>query len=84
MTAVYDDLALLSLVIEAGSFTKASMIANYQIALSRRIEDLEKRLAVQLIDRTSRRFEPTPIGMELAWRGEIIRGEGDAASRWRG
>ena len=80
MTAVYDDLALLSLVIEAGSFTKASMISGItKSRLSRRIEDLEKRLAVQLIDRTSRRFEPTPIGMELARHGEIIRGEGDAA-----
>ncbi|MGV6875961.1 LysR substrate-binding domain-containing protein [Pseudochelatococcus sp. B33] len=79
---MHDDLALLSLVIDAGGFSRASAHAGIpKSRLSRRIDELEKRLAVRLIDRSSRHFTPTPIGLELARRGEIIRAEGENALR---
>lgn len=77
---MHDDLALLSLVIEAGSFTLASNRSGIpKSRLSRRIDELEKRLGVRLIDRSSRHFTATPIGIELARRGDAIRTEGDRA-----
>jgi DNA-binding transcriptional LysR family regulator len=77
---MHDDLALLSLVIEAGSFTLASNRSGIpKSRLSRRVDDLEKRLGVRLIDRSSRHFTATPIGIELARRGDTIRTEGDYA-----
>ncbi len=77
---MYEDLALLSQVIDAGSFAKASAATGItKSRLSRRIGDLEERLGVRLIDRNSRRFVATPIGLELARHGEAIRFEHDAA-----
>lgn len=79
---MHDDLALLSQVIEAGGFSRASMRTGIpKSRLSRRIEELERRLAVRLIDRSSRHFTPTPIGLDLARRGEVIRAEGENALR---
>lgn len=77
---MHDDLALLSLVVEAGSFTLASHRSGIpKSRLSRRIDELEKRLGIRLIDRSSRHFTPTPIGIELARRGDVIRAEGENA-----
>ncbi|WP_323040152.1 LysR substrate-binding domain-containing protein [Gemmobacter sp.] len=79
---MHDDLALLSQVIEAGGFSRASTRTGIpKSRLSRRIEELERRLAVRLIDRSSRHFTPTPIGLDLARRGEVIRAEGENALR---
>lgn len=79
---MHDDLALLSQVIEAGGYTRASIRTGIpKSRLSRRIEELERRLAVRLIDRSSRHFTPTPIGLDLARRGELIRAEGENALR---
>ena len=79
---MHDDLALLSQVIEAGGFSRASIRTGIpKSRLSRRIEELERRLAVRLIDRSSRHFTPTPIGLDLARRGEVIRAEGENALR---
>lgn len=79
---MHDDLALLSLVIEAGGFTRASALSGIpKSRLSRRIDQLEKRLSVRLIERSSRHFVPTPIGLDLARRGEAIRTEGENALR---
>lgn len=82
MPTMHDDLALLSLVVEACGFTRASELSGIpKSRLSRRIDELEKRLAVRLIDRSSRHFVPTPIGLDLARRGETIRVEGENALR---
>ncbi|WP_051294578.1 LysR substrate-binding domain-containing protein [Gemmobacter nectariphilus] len=79
---MHDDLVLLSQVIEAGSYSRASTRTGIpKSRLSRRIDELEKRLAVRLIDRSSRHFTPTPIGLDLARRGEMIRAEGETALR---
>ncbi|WP_414475980.1 LysR substrate-binding domain-containing protein [Microvirga sp. M2] len=80
MAALQMDLALLSLVVEAGSFSKASLISGMtKSRISRRINQLETQLGVRLVDRSSRRFNPTPIGVELARHGDVIRNESDAA-----
>lgn len=80
MATEYEDLALLSMIIEAGSFVRASKIQGVtKSKLSRRLDELEARLGVRLIERSSRRFEPTPIGLDLAKRGARIREEGELA-----
>ncbi|MRX50429.1 LysR family transcriptional regulator [Paracoccus sp. S-4012] len=77
---MHDDLVLLSQVIDAGGFTRASVRTGIpKSRLSRRIDDLERRLGVRVIDRSSRHFTPTPIGLDLARRGEVIRAEGEIA-----
>lgn len=80
MRSVVDDLALLAQVIEAGGFTSASRRNGItKSRLSRRIADLEARLGVHLIDRTSRRFRVTELGQRLYSHGASIRAQGDAA-----
>lgn len=79
---MHSDLVLLSQVIDAGGFTRASIRTGIpKSRLSRRVEELERRLGVRLIDRSSRHFTPTPIGLDLARRGEIIHAEGEYALR---
>lgn len=80
MTKTHEDLALLSIIIEAGGFTRASAVSGLtKSRLSRRMAEFEKRVGVRLIDRNSRYFEPTPIGLELAKRGDAIRSEAEFA-----
>lgn len=79
-TALHGDLALLSLVIEAGGFARASLASGMtKSRISRRIAQLENQLGMRLVDRSSRRFSPTPIGLELAHHGDSIRQESEAA-----
>lgn len=79
---MHDDLVLLSQVVEAGGFTRAATRSGIpKSRLSRRIDELERRLGVRLIDRSSRHFTPTPIGLDLARRGDLIRAEGENALR---
>jgi DNA-binding transcriptional LysR family regulator len=80
MTVVFNDLALLALVVESGGFTRASRVSGITTSkLSRRISELERQLGVQLIDRNSRHFSVTPVGMDLCRHGAAIRAEGQAA-----
>lgn len=80
MISIVDDLTLLAQVIEAGGFTAASRITGItKSLLSRRIAELEAHLGVQLIDRTSRRFSVTDLGMQLYRHAATIRAEVDAA-----
>jgi DNA-binding transcriptional LysR family regulator len=80
MTIPYNDLALLALVIESGGFTRASRASGVTTSkLSRRINELERQLGVQLIDRNARHFSVTSLGMDLYRHGAAIRMEGQAA-----
>ncbi len=80
MASLHGDLALLSLVIEAGGFARASLASGMtKSRISRRIAQLENQLGMRLVDRSSRRFNPTPIGLELARHGASIRQESEAA-----
>ncbi len=75
-----DDLALLSLVVEAGGLTAASKIAGItKSSLSRRLADLEESLGIRLIERTSRSFRVTDLGLQLCRHGATIRAAGEAA-----
>lgn len=77
---MHDDLVLLFHVIDAGGFSAASVQMGMPVStLSRRIEEMERRLHVQLVDRTTRSFRPTPLGQALAQEGERIRQRGEIA-----
>lgn len=52
-------------VVDAGSFSEAGRRLNQpKSAISRRIEQLEKRLSVRLLQRTTRAVRPTDLGRE--------------------
>jgi DNA-binding transcriptional LysR family regulator len=75
-----DDLVLLSQLVEAGSFTAASRLTGItKSRLSRRLLELEDTLGVRLIERNSRTFYVTELGLKLCKYGSMIRGQGDAA-----
>ena len=63
-----NDLYLFTLVVDNGSFTAASQVAGLTTSrISRRIADLEERLGVRLLHRTTRKLALTAIG-ELYYR----------------
>lgn len=67
-------LAQLSLIVEAGSFQAAAdRIGITQPALSRNMKTLEDRVGIPLFDRSSRKAEPTDLGLKLAQAGISIR-----------
>lgn len=58
-----NDLYLFALVVERGSFTAASRAAGLTTSrISRRIADLEARLGVRLLHRTTRKLALTAVG----------------------
>ena len=58
-----DEMATLVEVVDGGSFSSASINSGVPVStVSRRISDLEKRLDVQLLNRTTRRQNLTDIG----------------------
>ncbi|MCB1407092.1 MAG: LysR family transcriptional regulator [Rhodobacteraceae bacterium] len=67
-------LSQLSLIIEAGSFQAAAdRLGLTQPALSRNIRVLEERFGAPLFDRTTRKAQPTPMGVRLAEMGHSVR-----------
>jgi DNA-binding transcriptional LysR family regulator len=76
-----DDLMLLLDVIDAGGFSGASRRTGIpKSRLSRRISELEARLGVSLLNRSSRRFSVTEAGLSIYERGLKIKAEVDAIS----
>jgi len=78
-----DDLEVLLLVAQEGSFTRAAArLGISQSALSQTVRGLEERLGVRLLSRTTRSVTPTPAGERLlasvSPRLEEIRQELDA------
>jgi len=60
------ELSLFRLVVEHGSFTKASEIAGLtQSAMTRQIQGMETALGLALLERTTRSVRPTPAGAYL-------------------
>lgn len=60
------DLALYAKVVEAGGFTAASRITGVpQATISRRIAELEDRLDVRLLERTTRKVSVTQVGRKI-------------------
>ncbi|MBY5921129.1 LysR family transcriptional regulator [Ferrimonas balearica] len=75
-----DDLKLFMTVVELGSFSAAAEAMDLPRAnVSRRINELEKRLGSTLFTRTTRKLSLTPIGQELYQRFEILMPQLDAA-----
>lgn len=67
-------------VVELRSFTKAAERLHLtQSALSLLVRQLEENLQVQLIERSTRRVEPTAIGIELLSSAERLLDDFDAA-----
>jgi DNA-binding transcriptional LysR family regulator len=72
----YNDLALFTRVVEAGSFTSAALAVGLpKSSVTRSIARLEKDLGVRLIQRTTRQRGVTEAGRELY---ERVRGAVDA------
>ncbi|NYE23562.1 LysR family transcriptional regulator [Pigmentiphaga litoralis] len=73
-------LALLVDIIEAGNLSLAARRLKISRAnVSYHLAQLEKQTGVQLIRRTTRRIEPTEMGLKLYQHGRVIRDELRAA-----
>ena len=69
------DIRLVQAVAEQGSLTRAgNVLFLTQSALSRQLADLERRLGVQLFQRSGRRMVPTPAAERLLDSGREIIG----------
>jgi DNA-binding transcriptional LysR family regulator len=76
----FDDLQAFVTVVEAGSFTAAAdRLAVAKSAVSRRVSDLEDRLGVQLLRRTTRRLNLTDTGRAYYEHGSRILADLDEA-----
>lgn len=76
-----NDLYLFALVVDHGSFTAASRTAGLTTSrVSRRIADLENRLGVRLLHRTTRKLALTPIGEQYYQHCRAIVSEAEAAA----
>lgn len=73
-------LTLLAEILDAGNLSLAARRLKMSRAnVSYRLKQLETELGVQLVRRTTRRVEPTEIGLALAAHGRAIQQELDAA-----
>src|SRR4051794_28217919 len=62
----FDDLAAFAAVLQVGSFTRAAaQLGVTQSALSQTIRNLERRLDLKLLNRTTRSLSPTEAGERL-------------------
>lgn len=69
----FEDLRTFTTIIAAGGINAAAAeLGIAKSAVSRRLSDLEKRLDVALVERSSRRLEPTALGAEYARRARAI------------
>lgn len=69
----FEDLTTFLAVIDAGGVNAAAAeLGIVKSAVSRRLSDLERRLGTSLIERGTRRFEPTAVGIEYAARARAI------------
>ncbi|MBK9130934.1 MAG: LysR family transcriptional regulator [Gammaproteobacteria bacterium] len=76
-----NDLYLFAQVVELGSFTAASRVAGLTTSrISRRIADLEERLGIRLLHRTTRKLALTPIGEQYYQHCRTIVSEAEAAA----
>src|SRR5258707_5206807 len=67
------ELQILSAVVEAGSMAKAAMqLGVAQPSVSEAIANLEARLGVRLLDRSTRGIAPTVYALALLKRGRAV------------
>lgn len=68
-----EDMRVFREVLDAGSFTAAAdRLDTSKQLVSRRIQSLEERLGVRLLNRTTRRLSPTPLGLAYLERAREI------------
>src|SRR3569623_219986 len=76
-----NDLNLFALVVEHGSFTAAGQAAGLTTSrVSRRVADLEERLGVRLLHRTTRKLALTAIGEQYYQHCRAMVAEAEAAA----
>jgi DNA-binding transcriptional LysR family regulator len=74
-----DDLSLFLRVLDQGSISAAARSLDLSVAVaSQRLQRLERRLGVRLLQRTTRRLHPTPEGRLLAEHGRVLVEDLDA------
>lgn len=70
MSDKFEDIRTFVAVVQARGFAQAGKrLGIAKSAISRRVNDLEDRLGVRLLNRTTRQLSPTPAGAELYQRG---------------
>jgi len=80
-----EDMAMFVRIVESGSITKAAeQLKLAKSAVSRRLKELEKRLGVQLITRTTRQSKLTDAGEHYYQRANSILNEVDALNEQTG
>lgn len=73
-------LTLLVDILDAGNLSQAARkLKMSRASISYHLNQLEKSVGVQLVRRTTRRMEPTEIGLRLYRHGQVIRDELSAA-----
>lgn len=76
-----NDLYLFALVVDKGSFTAASPVAGLTTSrISRRIADLEERIGVRLLHRTTRKLALTAVGEIYYQHCKAMVSEAEAAA----
>jgi DNA-binding transcriptional LysR family regulator len=74
----FEDMALFVRIVDAGGISKAADQLNLaKSAVSKRLADLEKRLAMQLLNRTTRKSHLTEAGSRYYQRAKMILEEVD-------
>ena len=75
-----DDFYCFALVVEHGGFSAAERATDIpKSKLSRRVYNLEERLGVRLIQRSSRRFAVTEVGMNVYRHAQVMMNAAQAA-----
>lgn len=75
-----DDFSYFALVVEHGGFSAAERATGIaKSKLSRRIHDLEQQLNIRLIQRNSRQFAVTDIGLKIYEQAKIMRNAAQSA-----
>ncbi len=83
----YEDMRIFAQVMEAGSFTSAAdRLGMSKQSVSRRLMQLEERLGVRLLNRSTRRLDATPLGQHyyqsaLRLLGEVQQVEHDISGQ---
>jgi DNA-binding transcriptional LysR family regulator len=75
-----DELSVFVAIVEAGSLVGAARrLRRSPPAVTRALAELEQRIGLRLVERTTRRLAPTEVGTELAERARTLLADYDAA-----
>jgi DNA-binding transcriptional LysR family regulator len=76
-----DELAIFVRIVEDGSLARAARrLRRSPPTVTRALAALEQRMAVRLVDRTTRRLAPTEAGLALLERARVLLAEYEAAT----